>query len=470
MRGSFAHVATSLDSLQSFTFEPASESDSSAPMYTELGRVCSDGQARSSASILPISFDTPPDTTFSKSQALSSASSPYQSGSNTVETTEIILLSDKAGSIAGLHFAPDKRIANAAPLLFEATFSRSIIVLRRGNVRPPWRRSHFNTRNHNKNEPRNMHQREQAQDNDQWRKPQGVLVDDIIGSATDGTVMAGTVVDEHAWRLLSFLTRACQPLSQYYKSGSHSLDINIDPDDDVAGLRRKLAYHINGDILARILESREENEVSQNERKETGNDPVQILIDAIDGRVCYEGDDVADDGHSKGYRKDTNDTLQTGSAEYKSKKEHIEKVRKIRAVRWKRFNELVREALPDVLEELETSMLENNDDQFKNRTDDNSSGNNESKKEEGAKDLVNSGKPNDDNDDEDDEYDDGTMEIEEAQFEMDAHWRDGSERTGNEDERKDEGEGEEEKAQVRERKRIMGVVVNWLRAVLMTLD
>ena len=499
--GSYAHVATSLDSLQSFSFEPPSQPGTHSAAYVELGRVCSDGQARNSAGVLPITFDR--DSCFSDH-------SSNNLDANAIEPTEIILLSDKAGSIAGLHFAPNKRVANAAPLLFEATFSRSIIVLRRGRIRPPWQRPIFKTTHHNQHHQHNERQNERARCKEQ-QKPQGVLVDDIVGSATDGTIISGTVVDEHAWRLLSFLTRACAALTQlsntrfpndndksqsssraargiaggtssthpkdadarYSKPLSRSIDVDIDPDNDVAGLRRKLAYHVNGDILARIIYQGEEEDGGVKVSAE--EDPVQALIDAIDGRMRSNEDDTASECEIGNLRDDIRGSGHVDPAESKLKKEYDEKVRDIRKTRWRRFDELVRKALPGALEEdantgvdMDMDMAkekgwhdEKTNEEVTHRSGERGEGDVSAIGQSGRVKEGDEEEEGEEEADDDDEYNDGAMDIEQAQFEMEV-------RLQIEREKGVDGD-EEEKAQKRERRKLVGAVVDWLREVLMPL-
>ena len=352
--GSYAHVATSADSFQSYGLETTSDSE---PMK----RICSDGQARNSASILPISFHfSSGDTTVPLIQSALSTRS-FDENIRRRSSTELVLLSDKAGSIAGFLFSPDAEVANAAPLLFEATFVRSITVLRYGSVRPPWRRStsahcqKTHSMGYNRNGPSHS------------QKPHGVLVDEIVGSSTDGTIISASIVNEHAWRLLSLLTRACTAQKHYAtkredKAGrtaqfsmdterdkdktkkqdidrnrrpTLSLDINIDPDNDTAGLRRKLAYHINGDILAQVLEEEE--------------DPQEALAAAIDGQLYAYRLGLDEEDRESGVREDYH-----GYDRRKGRKVRMTSsiVEEMRRERWKRLAELVQKALPAVLYDL----------------------------------------------------------------------------------------------------------------------
>lgn len=109
-------------------------------------------------------------------------------------STNLVLVADKAGSLALLHLPRTRTHQTAAPTLLEASLPRSVMRLRRGPVRPTL-----------------QHHHDQFQ---QSGAATGVLVNDIIGAASDGTLFGFSIIDEKAWRLLRFLQNLCNLLDR----------------------------------------------------------------------------------------------------------------------------------------------------------------------------------------------------------------------------------------------------------------
>ena len=501
-----------MDSLQSFTFEPCPGPEVHSAAFVELGRICSDGQARSSASVLPITFKVPIDLLSQRNSPPSH--NPSNSNASVSEPIEIVLLSDKGGSIAGLHFAPGTRVANAAPLLFEATFNRSITVLRRGTTRPPWQRSILKNTHRSRCNQSKTDANEWAQDQNQ-HKPHGVLVDDIVGSATDGTIITGAILDEHAWRLLSFLTRACQAIAQVsnrripndedksqsssraannnfrsalnmhpknasakpFKHSNRPIDVDIDPDKDIAGLRRKLAYHIDGDILAHVIYREEEGDGEGTEAA-VEEDPIQSLIDAINGQIRSSDEDggLSDDDMKSGDESESESESENksdddmagvqggghvGIASYRLKRDGEGGTRHIRKMRWLRFEELVGKALPGALEGDAGVVVGVGMVGVQGRG---------KEKGESVAAVGNAGHTGEDeNGQEEDNYDYGAMDVEQTQSDIEARQQDKRKKESAGDRGENEDGDEEEKTQGQRRRMLVGVVVEWLREVLMPL-
>lgn len=168
---------------------------------------------------------------------------------------DIALITTKYGTVVGLRSpAPGSTThthSSAAEMLFEAQLPRSLTRLRQSNVRPKWKRA----------------------------APNGVLVENIIGSAPDGSLVGIAILEEPLWRRLSWLQRLCEwdeslspcsaatPLYDvlddvHYERNERPLPIGL---ANTAGavtheitlqtsMAKECDFHIDGDILARILE------------------------------------------------------------------------------------------------------------------------------------------------------------------------------------------------------------------------
>jgi len=92
-----------------------------------------------------------------------------------------------------------------------------------------------------------------------WRqkKVQGVLVDDIIGTCTNGRMFQFSIVAAEIWHLLKFAENLCRwadEMAMLDLSDGSTVGVVIDPDRDTANSRiSKTAYHVDGDILDRLL-------------------------------------------------------------------------------------------------------------------------------------------------------------------------------------------------------------------------
>lgn len=171
----------------------------------------------------------------------------------TGERQSVALLSTKHGQLVGLTSPlPNEETwshSTAADILCEARIPRSLTRLRQGNLRPNWKPA----------------------------SRSGVLVDNIVGTAADGAVVGVALLDEKLWRRLSWLQKLCEwseELSPHsYQAPMYSVDDNCVVRDEralpiglatTAGAQneivlrtqssRPLDMHIDGDVLARILE------------------------------------------------------------------------------------------------------------------------------------------------------------------------------------------------------------------------
>ncbi|KAK3074779.1 hypothetical protein LTR53_002511 [Teratosphaeriaceae sp. CCFEE 6253] len=166
----------------------------------------------------------------------------------------VALISTMDRSIVGLALRPasdtDSHRTIADNLLFRAELPRSLTRIRQATVRPPWKVS----------------------------PPKGILLNDVIGVASDGTLVGISLLDEQLWRCLSWLQRLCEwskllsphssqtPLyssvDQGYSRDERPLPIGISGNgtgSESEGLLRTSVdlladKHIDGDVLARLLQ------------------------------------------------------------------------------------------------------------------------------------------------------------------------------------------------------------------------
>ncbi|KAL9600046.1 MAG: hypothetical protein Q9219_003416 [cf. Caloplaca sp. 3 TL-2023] len=132
----------------------------------------------------------------------------------------LVMTADREGRVAGLWQPQQPRLDRTAPLVFECRFP--CLMTKFCNVtKPIWQR-------------KSLHLQSQP----------------IIGSSADGGIYQFTILNESAWRLLAFIqnmakrdSRICPYPDPFGKNCS------IEP-----SAAEKQNMHINGDILARILE------------------------------------------------------------------------------------------------------------------------------------------------------------------------------------------------------------------------
>lgn len=102
-----------------------------------------------------------------------------------MEESLVLFTDKKTATVNGLYSSGEVAMKNAATSVFEACLPRTVIRLQRGDIRPPWRRpSRFTT---------------------SPESTKGVVVDDIIGACTDGTIYAFSILSAPARHLLRLL-------------------------------------------------------------------------------------------------------------------------------------------------------------------------------------------------------------------------------------------------------------------------
>lgn len=168
------------------------------------------------------------------------------------DKTPLVLLSTKYGQLVGLKSplpsVSERSQSSTADIVFEARLPISLTRLRRGSFRASW-----------KAEP-----------------PEGILVDNIIGTAADGSVTGIAILNFELWRRLCWLQRLCEwseDLSPHsYQTPAYSAtEVSYGRDERAVpiGLSRQASNeeivlrapsdplaesHIDGDVLARLLE------------------------------------------------------------------------------------------------------------------------------------------------------------------------------------------------------------------------
>jgi hypothetical protein len=194
----------------------------------------------------------------------------------------VVLLTDKtSATVSGLSHPIDRTYKNASDTVFEACLPRTVIRLQRGHIRPPWRHPHSATH--------------------QNRVP-GVIVDDIIGACSDGTIYAFSILSEPSRHLLRFLQNLIQAkearsearrlnlvkhrsgdifnLLMNGTEGAQDTEIrarDIDPryhDHALAAPRNK---HVDGDVLLRFFA--ETGNFEELLSKGTSNDVAALFVE-----------------------------------------------------------------------------------------------------------------------------------------------------------------------------------------------
>jgi hypothetical protein len=166
-----------------------------------------------------------------------------------------VLFADKWCGVSGLLHPRHRMHTLDTHTLFEAHLPRSVTKLKRGDIRPLWRRPV-----------------------DGPSTPSGVLVDDIIGSCTDGTVYSFSILSETALNLLKVIQNLVElandvahqaSIVTQKRSGNHSNPLfsskklvtlaqkatvmlrNADPDH--RGPHVPKLRHVDGDVIIRYF-------------------------------------------------------------------------------------------------------------------------------------------------------------------------------------------------------------------------
>ncbi|KZM22727.1 nucleic acid binding [Ascochyta rabiei] len=174
------------------------------------------------------------------------------------EESLVLLTDKKTATISGLYHSGEVAFKNAATTLFEARLPRTVVRLQRGDIRPAWRRpSRFTKRSD---------------------RLEGILVDDIIGACSDGTIYAFSIMSEPAHVILRLLQnlvelkQARDPARQFTIVKHRSGDIfdvlmngadgaqdcairarDVDPRHREREVSAPKNSHIDGDVLLKFF-------------------------------------------------------------------------------------------------------------------------------------------------------------------------------------------------------------------------
>lgn len=152
------------------------------------------------------------------------------------EKENVILVSDRDGRLTGLFWPPHLTQGYAMPTLFEAQLPRSLVRIRQGTVRPPWRRPP-----------------------DEEPGMKNVLADDLLGATVDGQIYQFSIVDGRAYKVLKMLEGLAKlrDIIQMDAAGRYIPEDNFEEatmmTDERNGIDDKAKYHIDGDLLARYV-------------------------------------------------------------------------------------------------------------------------------------------------------------------------------------------------------------------------
>lgn len=174
----------------------------------------------------------------------------------------LILTSSKDCMVSGLWMPSERRISNSLTTVFKADLPGSITRFRRL-------------------EPRTVPvetSREQLVD--------GRITDPILGSTTDGTFYQMDILDEPSWRLLRFVVNMAKrhpiisPFRDTYDPANRDAPRpHIEPSAD-----DKRHRHVDGDILARLLERGAHRILTEMLEREPGDDDRVVDFDTAKAR------------------------------------------------------------------------------------------------------------------------------------------------------------------------------------------
>ncbi|KAF2122395.1 mono-functional DNA-alkylating methyl methanesulfonate N-term-domain-containing protein [Lophiotrema nucula] len=221
----------------------------------------------------------------------------------------IVLLTDKACSVTGLYQPAVGTHKVASDTLFEASLPRSITRLQRGDIRPPWRRP--------------------CRGGDNSLAPRtttGILVDDIIGSCSDGTIYTISILSLKATRVLKLMQNLIEVRARRsHRELEHTTTVDtkdirahsgifgdsasaappvqitgreIDPRLHEKGRARPRNMHVDGDVLTRFFESCDGDDDWRNLWLENTDRSVHDLTQELVEDLLEQHDGVDMDGKS----------------------------------------------------------------------------------------------------------------------------------------------------------------------------
>ncbi|KAK7518170.1 mono-functional DNA-alkylating methyl methanesulfonate N-term-domain-containing protein [Phyllosticta citriasiana] len=171
------YISTASDSLLVYQVIPQPEPTEMSHRFELL---FTDSQARDTSCHVRLPLSQ------SKTDSAPASNGDTSSKGRALNESSVALVSDKRGSVAVLFLPHLRAYQTAVPTLVEAALPRSVMRLRRSTSPPNFKGPSSDS-----------------------RLP-GVLADDVIGAASDGTFFNFTLVEERTWRLLKFLENMCK--------------------------------------------------------------------------------------------------------------------------------------------------------------------------------------------------------------------------------------------------------------------
>ncbi|KAF2201275.1 hypothetical protein GQ43DRAFT_41412 [Delitschia confertaspora ATCC 74209] len=163
-----------------------------------------------------------------RSNSVISTSSQPASTQQKPTPSTLVIVADKRCSVAALLHPPIRTFQSSAPTVFEASLSRSITRLHRGNIRPPWRRpTPVNPSASNATSSRPSLYSSRSATEPMFS---GVLVDDIIGTSTDGSVFSLSILEPPAFKLLKVIENLIRMKKE--RRESHHIPTYSDDEDE----------------------------------------------------------------------------------------------------------------------------------------------------------------------------------------------------------------------------------------------
>jgi hypothetical protein len=219
----FIRATTAADSIQTFKLSSTPSVNNPGQTSYSLKLFSSDSIARETLIHIPLQIpqpsEPPPRT----------SSSPISQLLNTTPTKRnIILASDRSGTVFALSHPEFQIYQTAAPTLFELTLAQCVThFVQSPSIRPPWRRI---------TDP-------------------GVIEADILGSCTDGTIYQFSIVDNKSRLLLKFLENLVKWNREEEMRNAQGARwfggerVVVDPEWEVGEQKMKSGYAVNGDLL-----------------------------------------------------------------------------------------------------------------------------------------------------------------------------------------------------------------------------
>ncbi|KAI9671656.1 MAG: hypothetical protein M1831_003184 [Alyxoria varia] len=140
-----------------------------------------------------------------------------------LQTANFVLFTDNHQKLAGMYHGSEPTIRSITKPVFEAKLHRPVRTLRKINSQQPWK----------------------------MKQVEGIIERDIIGTATDGSLFAFSILTERLWRLLGFIQNLC-------KADPSICTVTKPISGQASGFepasKGPKDFHVDGDILKRLLD------------------------------------------------------------------------------------------------------------------------------------------------------------------------------------------------------------------------